>query len=244
MTLYDIAMISLLVIGLAQGAWRGMVGQIAPIASLLLGYAIAFPLSLIAAPYFGAGPTGRMIAMLVLYLIVSFGVYMIVRSIRDTLEKYKLQDFDRHMGTLLGGVKGLLFALTITFFAVTLSPTARAAILPTYAGFTAAVVMDRLHPIMPEHVHELLEPYIHSLDDTLAPHGYHPIADEHHHESPSAQPAPSWTPEIVPFGPPAPPTQSLLNSTEDVGQAIEGYLESRFLGTARRVASSVEEARE
>ncbi|MEO1995094.1 MAG: hypothetical protein ABGZ17_07450, partial [Planctomycetaceae bacterium] len=67
-------------------------------------------------------------------------------------------------GSLLGFAKGILACLMLTFFVVTLSPSARDHILGSHSGHAAAVIMDRLHPVMPTELQTILEPYIHQLD--------------------------------------------------------------------------------
>lgn len=247
MTLYDIAMSLILVVGIAQGAWRGMIGQIAPVASLLLGYVIALPLSAIVAPWFGSGSMNRIVALLVLYLLVALSVYMMVRSIRETLERHKLQDFDRHVGALLGGGKGLLFALAVTFFAVGLSPSARPYILPTYSGFAAAVVMDRLHAVMPGQVHGLLEPYIHKLDDTLPQRGYDPIGDRLGRELGPDRESDVMPERILgdkpdlPRSPQSPSVGSETEPREGMTKVIQTFFETELLDPALRTVKQLEE---
>ncbi len=45
MTAYDAAMAGVVIGGMAWGAWRGIIWQVASIASLVLGYSVAHPLS-------------------------------------------------------------------------------------------------------------------------------------------------------------------------------------------------------
>jgi membrane protein required for colicin V production len=109
---------------------------------------------------------------------VSLAVFLLALSIREAIARIKLQEYDRHLGLLLGGIKGVLLCLVITFFAVAMSPAARDHILQTHSGYAAALVMSHLDPIMPPALHEKLHPYIHALDETL-PAGARPHADDH-----------------------------------------------------------------
>ena len=52
MTIYDAAMAIVVVAGMVRGAWLGITWQLASIASLVLGYAISFPMSSQLAPHF------------------------------------------------------------------------------------------------------------------------------------------------------------------------------------------------
>ena len=165
MATYDIVMAVILTLGIVQGAWRGMAWQLAPIASLTLGYVVAYPLSDDLAPWFGdRAPTNQFLALLVLFLAVSLAVYLVARMLKDAIVRIRLESYDRHLGSILGGVKALLLCLIVTFFAVGISSTAREHIFKTHSGHVAAMVMNRLHPVMPPAMHDLLHDHIHSLD--------------------------------------------------------------------------------
>ena len=57
-----------------------------------------------------------------------------------------------------------MFSLFLTFFLVTLSHSARETIINSESGYVAAVVIDRLDPVIPGDLHALLEPYLRRLD--------------------------------------------------------------------------------
>src|SRR6202035_5058865 len=65
---------------------------------------------------------------------------------------------------ILGLVKGGMFSIFLTFFLVTLSHSARESIINSESGYVAAVVIDRLDPVIPGDLHALLEPYLRRLD--------------------------------------------------------------------------------
>jgi hypothetical protein len=65
---------------------------------------------------------------------------------------------------LLGLVKGAMFSVFLTFFLVTLSHSARESITQSESGYIAAVVIDRLDPVIPGDLHALLEPYLRRMD--------------------------------------------------------------------------------
>lgn len=167
MTWYDGLMIALIVVGAVQGAWRGLAWQIAPIASLIVGYFTAFPASEKIAHFFGnEAPTNRWIAMLVVYLAVSFAIHLVARIFRESIQKLRMEAFDRHLGALLGGVKGALLCLVITFFAVGLSDKSRDFVLRTPSGELAGYVMHQVEPVLPAEARDLLAPYIAGLPTT------------------------------------------------------------------------------
>ncbi|MCA9115682.1 MAG: CvpA family protein [Planctomycetaceae bacterium] len=162
---YDVLILGILFYAMIRGAMKGVVWQLATIAALLLCFVFAESFSLVLAPFIKlAPPLNRWVAMFVLYLISSFVAFAAARSLRGWIEQVKLVEFDRHLGAIFGVLKGALFSLVLTFFAVTLSDSAAEVIVQSHSGYAAAVLMDRLHPVMPEGLRTVLEPYIHQLD--------------------------------------------------------------------------------
>ena len=102
--------------------------------------------------------------MLILYLGFSFVSFGVARVAHEMIEAMKIEALDRHLGAILGLVKGGMFSLFLTFFLVTLSHAARESIINSESGYVAAVVIDRLDPVIPGDLHALLEPYIRRLD--------------------------------------------------------------------------------
>lgn len=165
MSIFDGVVLVIIATGFVQGRWKGMAWQLAPIASLIIGYVVAFPMAGQLAPWFGdSAPMNYLLALLVLYLAVSLSVYLLARSVKDYIVKFKLEEYDKHLGSLLGGVKSVLFCLVIMFFSVAMSAKARDYLIETHSGYAAAIVMDALHPVMPAEAHDAIEPYIHALD--------------------------------------------------------------------------------
>lgn len=166
-TFYDGIMLLIVIVAILQGAWRGMAWQLAPIASLILGYVISYPASITLAQYFGKPPLNRLWAMIAVYLGVSLFVYMVARSVRHSLEKMRLVEFDRHLGALLGGVKGILFTVALTIGLITISDQAREIILKSESSTISARLMNTISPILPDALNELVHPYLKNLNDQL-----------------------------------------------------------------------------
>ena len=132
---YDGLMIGIIVLSALHGTWKGMAWQVAPIVSIVLGYVVAYPLSAQYAPWFGEhAPTNRFVALLAIYVAIALGVHLIARVFRSAIESIKMESFDRHIGTVLGALKGCLLCLAITFFFVSLSPKGRDHVLHTQIG--------------------------------------------------------------------------------------------------------------
>jgi len=162
---FDILIVVILLYATIRGAMKGIVWQLAIIAAIVLCFWFSESLSVSVAPYINVEPPlNRWLAMLGIYLGFSFICFAVARVLRDLIEKIKFQEYDRHLGALFGFIKGTIISLVLIFFIVTISQQSRATVLSSYSGRAAAIIMDRLHPVMPDELHEVLEPYIHSLD--------------------------------------------------------------------------------
>jgi Colicin V production protein len=195
---YDLVVLAILVLATIRGAVKGVVWQLAVIAALVLCFVFAGSLSLSIAPHIGVDPPlNRWIAMFALYVVFAFVAFGVARGLRSWIEKAKFVEFDRHLGAVLGFAKGIVIALVLTFFAATLAdraPGLRDTIFHSWSGQAAAIIMDRLHPVMPTELHDVLEPYIHRLDrpeldlrhshgprvGQADPHGHGPGDGSHH----------------------------------------------------------------
>lgn len=164
MNLYDALMLLIVVVCAVQGAWKGMAWQIAPIASLVIGYLFAAPLSAQTAHLFGEPPSNRLIAMAAIYAGVAFAVYLLVRSIKVSIDKLQLTEFDRHMGFIFGAVKGVLITLIVTFGLVSVSSSARDFILKSESSVIAPRIAQQVAPILPDNIRKLIDPYLNALD--------------------------------------------------------------------------------
>ncbi len=167
---YDLGMLAVLVVTIGFGAWKGMAWQVASLASLVLSAMVAIRYSEGIAPLFGSSePWNRFVAMLVLYVAVSLLVWVVFRMVSRAIDRVQLQEFDRQIGALFGGLKGVALCLIITFFAVTLSETARQAVLRSRSGHYIARLIQRAEPVLPEEVRSVLGQYIDELDRRLDP---------------------------------------------------------------------------
>ncbi len=166
-TAYDGVMALIVLFATVHGYWKGATWQIAPIMSLVLGYMVAMPMSVTTAHYFGDPPQNRLFALVTIYIGVSMVVYLLVRSFREGIEKAKLTEFDRHLGALLGALKGLLLTLAITVILLIYSSMARDLILKSESSSIAAKIINAVYPILPKAMHQILSPYLRQLDREL-----------------------------------------------------------------------------
>jgi uncharacterized membrane protein required for colicin V production len=167
MTIYDGVMALIVVYTVVHGFWRGAAWQIAPIVSLVAGYMIAMPMSVTAAHWFGQPPLNRLFALVTIYLLVSLTVYLFFRSFRQGVEKAQLTEFDRHLGAILGGLKGVLVTLSATGILLIYVPPSREIILKSESSSIASKLISTIYPVLPHAMHVLLEPYLHKLGDQL-----------------------------------------------------------------------------
>lgn len=161
---YDLLIFAFLVFSVIRGAQKGIVWQLATIGAIILCFAFAETASLAVAPLIMVKPPlNRWIAMLGLYIVFAMMSFGAARQLKAWLEKAQFVEFDRHLGALLGFAKGSLLALVATFFVVTLSESMRGNVLASRSGYAAAIVMTHLHPVMPDELHDIIDPYLYEF---------------------------------------------------------------------------------
>ena len=226
MTIYDAAMVVLVVGGMVWGAWRGMTWQVASIASLVLGYSVAHPLSGQLASHFPGDPiVARALAMLTVYVAVSGGVFLAAWIIRATLRKMKFEAYDRHLGMLLGGLEGVLLGIVVTIFVVSLAPSSRGPIFMSPSGRVVCQVLNTVGPVLPSEIRADLAPFWNS-PPAVANEGPAPAA-----ASPAPLPNPAET---------SPLSRLVEEGETRVGQAIAETVKKDFQEPGGRNAGAVE----
>jgi uncharacterized membrane protein required for colicin V production len=96
----------------------------------------------------------------VIYALVSLGLFLAAFYYREFISKWKLENWDRHLGGVFGALKGFLLSFTLTFFAITCFPSLRHPILSRPTGKLMAYTMHALHPLWPAGLHEIIHSYI------------------------------------------------------------------------------------
>jgi len=172
---YDLFMLVIVLYTTIRGASRGMAWQLAAIASLVLCFLFATPLSLTLAPVIGLQPPlDRWVAMLVIYLLFSFVCFGAARMLRGWLEQLKLVEYDRHLGAAFGFVKGVTLCFVATFFTICLSERLCEYVMQSRTGYASALIMKQLEVVMPQEIADVLAPYAEHFD--------HDHAQGHQHE--------------------------------------------------------------
>ena len=169
METYDLLMLAVLAVATILGARKGLAWQVASVASIFASYYVAYHFRApVAQQIHVEAPWNTFAAMLVLYLGCSLVIWLAFRLLSGLLDNLKLQDFDRHAGATLGLARGVLWCVIITLFAVTLlGETNRQAIVRSRSGHYIAILLDRSEAIMPEELHQVLDPYVRTLDERL-----------------------------------------------------------------------------
>ena len=158
---YDGAMVGVILAGMVWGVFKGVTWQVASLSSLILGYIAAHTLSTQAAPYFPGEPVvARTLAMIAIYVGVSGGIFFVAWLIRATLQRWKFEAYDRHLGMLLGGATGGLVGIVVTLFIVSLAPQTRTPIFSSPSGHVVSTVMASLGPVLPAKAREELAPFL------------------------------------------------------------------------------------
>ncbi len=172
---YDIIMLLVLLAAIVFGAWKGLAWQLASLSAIFVSYFVAYQLREPVAQHVVSrfvnvsAPWDRIVAMLSLYLLASLIIWIIFGYVRTIIDRVKLQDFDRHAGAVLGGVKGVILCMIITLFAVgLLDDDQKHHVCCSYSGYFIAKLIDRIDVAMPQEVHGILHPYLEKLDAELS----------------------------------------------------------------------------
>jgi membrane protein required for colicin V production len=165
---YDLLMLAVVIGAMFLGVWKGMVWQIAALASVVLSAAVAVHSSPALAPRISAQePWNRFVAMLLLYVATAAVIWHGFRLVARIIDRLQLKEFDRQLGMLFGLAKGVLYCVVITFFAVTLSESGRQVVLQSRSGALIARGIRNANPILPADVRLWLGKYIDELDEKL-----------------------------------------------------------------------------
>jgi membrane protein required for colicin V production len=165
---YDAIMLVVLIGATLFGVWKGVVWQIAALASVFASAAVAVHCSAPVAPYISSHePWNRFLAIALVYVVVGGATWLLFRFISGIIDRLRLKEFDRQLGAIFGLAKGVLYCVILTFFAVTLSETARQMVLQSRSGDLIARGIRNANPILPEDIRHWLGKYIDELDEKL-----------------------------------------------------------------------------
>ncbi len=170
MVWYDFVILAILIYTAWSGASRGLISQLAWIVAIVLCFKFADQLSPTIEPMIGVEPPLKhWIAMFILYIGFSLASFAAARMLHGWVAAAKLKDFDRHLGGLFGLVKGVVIALVVTFFGVTLAESLRETILVSKTGYAACLILDSIKPWTPDDAHPLLKESLAKYREGLRP---------------------------------------------------------------------------
>jgi uncharacterized membrane protein required for colicin V production len=163
---YDILMLLVLAGCVIWGAWKGFAWQVASLASIFLSYVIALNFrGQLAQAIQLQPPLNIFAAMLALFLGSSLVVWLAFNFVSEMIERVKLKEFDRQVGAVFGLLKGVVLCVIVTLFGVTLlDQRTQQQICTSRSGYYIAVLLDRLDPLMPREIHQVLAPYVNEFE--------------------------------------------------------------------------------
>ena len=169
MQIYDILMLAILAFATWRGYRKGLVWQIASIASIGISFYVAYRFRDQVAVHIALDdPWRTLVAMLVLYVASSLVIRFIFQNVKGAIERAKLKDFDQQLGAIFGLVKGAALCVVITLFAVSLlQPSMTQHIVNSRSGGYIARLLDRSHTFIPHELHQVLAPYLKKAEDRL-----------------------------------------------------------------------------
>lgn len=169
MQAYDLIMLVVLAMATIFGAIKGFAWQVASLASIVVSYLVAVNFRFdLAERIQAAPPWNQFLAMLILYVGSSFIIWVAFRLLSGAIDQVRLKEFDRHLGAVFGLAKGAIYCLLITMFAMTLlGPKQQEAICQSQSGYTIAQALDNAGGVLPKELHDVVGPYLASLDEKL-----------------------------------------------------------------------------
>ncbi|MEO0531182.1 MAG: CvpA family protein [Planctomycetota bacterium] len=201
MATYDLLMLAILVSLTIYGYFKGMAWQVAYVASFVVSYFVAVRFADRMAPQitFVNPPANKFVAMVIIYAVVSFGVWMVFRVVRKAIDSIKMEGFDHQMGAILGFGRGVLWCVGVTFLTLTVLPVPQAwkqQAVGSQSGYYIARLIDETDSIFPPEVHQVIDPYLNRLGTELDSGGVAPPSNggwPGAASQPSAPaPAPAW----------------------------------------------------
>ena len=167
---YDVVMFVIVGIMILVGAWKGLAWQIAIVASIIVSFwvAISFEKSLADLLTVIAAPWNSYIAMILLYLGTSLGIWFLFACSARFIEKLELKGFDRQMGAIIGVVNGILVCCVLTLFASMCgNEKLDTSLTRSKSAPYINHVLNQIRPLIPEKYSETVNPHFDHLQEIL-----------------------------------------------------------------------------
>lgn len=158
MQTYDILMLSIAVAATVFGAIKGFAWQLASIASIGLSYFVAYKFrGALAQSIQTEAPWNQFLAMLILFVATSLMVWVVFRMATAWIDRLQLHEFDSHMGAVFGLIKGGLYCVLATLFAVTLAgDSVRTMVVTSRSGGLISDLIAKSESVVPPEVHDFI----------------------------------------------------------------------------------------
>ena len=170
-SIVDLVVLGILLYCAVRGASRGLLSQLSWVIALLLCFKFAGTLAPAIEPMIGVDPPLKQwLAMLAVYVGLCGVSFVVAGMLSNWMAKAKIIDFDKHLGGILGFVKGIIICMTVMFFAITMSPPMRQIVSQTYSGYGAALILHNskyLIPLLPENAIPTVQNVIDNFNKSL-----------------------------------------------------------------------------
>lgn len=163
MQAYDIIMLIVLAAATLFGMIKGFAWQVASLASIIVSYFVAYNFrDQVAAKIQVNPPMNTFIAMLLIYAVTSFAIWVVFRLISGSIDGFRLRDFDRQMGTAFGFGKGVIYCMLITMFAMTLlGQQQQQAIVASQSGrYISSMLTAAQGIVLPKEIEAVIKPHL------------------------------------------------------------------------------------
>jgi membrane protein required for colicin V production len=168
MFLFDLVVLVVFIFFVVRGLFSGMISQVISVGSYVLCWVASTRFSFLLAPVIPAqSPWNNIGAMIILFIVTMVLIRFAHSVINKLLAKFRLVKYDRILGLLLGGVKGLFLCMVITFFAAMLSTTSRQAVLESQSGKIIAQLIIMLAHFIPQESGKMLKTQIELFNEQV-----------------------------------------------------------------------------
>jgi membrane protein required for colicin V production len=172
-SIVDLVVLGILLFCAVKGAARGLLSQLSWVIALLLCFKFSGTLAPAIEPMIGVDPPLKQwLAMLAVYVGLCGVSFVVAGMLSSWMAKAKIIDFDKHLGGILGFIKGVVICMTVMFFAITMSPAMRQIVSQTYSGYAAAVILHNsqyLIPLLPDNAVPTVLNVIDNFNKSLQP---------------------------------------------------------------------------
>lgn len=157
MSVQDIVILAIVVASILYSARRGAVKEIFAVLSVILGIAGAVYLHGPLGKAMGGSNIARVISFVILFFGVALVVSRIGKTLRAALRLAFLGGMDRLVGAGIGLVKGVLIVCIILGLATSYIPSAKNLLGNTRLSVPTLKVVDILSPLLPSELRETFE---------------------------------------------------------------------------------------